>query len=113
MTTNLRLVPATLLRIFIGDMQEWQGQPLAHAVLDLARHHGIAWVIIWKGVEGFGSKRQVSTTRLPDLATNLPVLIDLIDREETLACILPSLDAMIGRGMITRTSLRMVQGREV
>ncbi len=97
------------LRIFVGEAYEWQGKPLYRAILELAWRHGIAGATVWRGIEGFGPHHHLSTERLPDIAENLPVIIEMVDRTETIERFLPHLDALVPRGMITLSAVRLVQ----
>lgn len=97
------------LRIFVGEAQQWQGKPLYRAVLDLAWRHGMAGATAWRGIEGFGPHHHLTTERLPDIAENLPVIIEIVDRTENIERLLPHLDAMVPRGMITLSAVRLVQ----
>lgn len=89
------------LRIFLGEAQEWHGKPLFRAILELAQRQGIAGATVLRGIEGFGPEHHLSTERLPDLSENLPVIVEIIDSEEHIAALLPALDSVVQRGMIT------------
>lgn len=114
MTTNGQIIfrPGLRLRIFLGEAQTWQGKPLAQALLELAWTQGIAGATVFKGVEGFGPEHYLSTERLPDVAVNLPVIVEMIDQEEAIARLLPLLDEMVPQGMITTSPVRILQRRE-
>ncbi len=101
--------PGLRLRIFLGEAQTWHGKPLAQALLELAWNQGIAGATVFKGAEGFGPEHYLSTERLPDVAVNLPVVVEMIDREEAIARMLSSLDQMVPRGMITTSPVRILQ----
>jgi len=104
-----RFQPGLRLRIFLGESQVWQGRPLAQALLELAWSQGIAGATVFKGVEGFGPEHYLSTERFPDVAVNLPVIIEMVDQEEAIARILPDLDEMVPRGMITISLVNILQ----
>src|SRR5487761_313543 len=93
--------PGLRLRIFLGESQLWQGKPLAQAILELAWRQGIAGATVFKGVEGFGPEHYLSTERLPDVAINLPVMVEIVDQEAAIARLLPFLDEMVPQGMMT------------
>jgi PII-like signaling protein len=113
MTDTLSLFqPGLRLRIFLGEAQTWHGKPLAQALLELAWHEGIAGATVFKGVEGFGPEQYLSTERLPDAAVNLPVIVEMIDQEAAIARLLPHLDEMVSRGMITTSPVSMLQRGE-
>ena len=101
--------PGLRLRIFLGEAQAWHGKPLAQALLELAWNQGIAGATVLKGIEGFGPEQYLSTERLPDVAINLPVIVEIVDQEEAIDRFLPLLDEMIPRGMITMSSVRILQ----
>lgn len=110
MTSTPNVFQAALrLRIFLGEAQTWHGKPLAQALLELAWNQGIAGATVFKGVEGFGPEHYLSTERIPDVAINLPVIVEIIDQEEAIARILPYLDEMVPRGMITTSQVRILQ----
>lgn len=103
------LQPSQRLRIFLGEAQVWQGQPLYRAILELAWQQGIAGATVWRGVEGFGPEHYLSTERLPDTADNLPVIIEMVDLAEKITRLLPHLDAILPQGMLTVSSLSIVR----
>jgi PII-like signaling protein len=104
--------PGQRLRIFVGEAQEWQGKPLHRAILELSWRHGMAGATVWRGIEGFGPHHHLSTERFVDLTENLPVIVEIVDRAEKIEQILPHLDAMVPRGMITVSPVRIVQKRD-
>jgi PII-like signaling protein len=97
------------LRIFVGEAQTWHGKPLAQALLELAWSQGIAGATVFRGIEGFGPEHHLSTERLPDVAINLPVIVEMIDREEAITQFLPLLDEVVAQGMITTSPVRILQ----
>ncbi len=109
MTKNIVLRPGKRLRIFVGEAQEWQGKPLSRVLLELAQQHGVAGATMWKGVEGFGPEHHLSTDRLPDIADNLPVIIEIVESDARLAQLLPALDDLLQQGMMTLSPVEIVQ----
>ena len=97
------------LRIFLGEAREWHGKPLHRALLELAWRQGIAGATVLRGVEGFGPEQYISTERLPELADNLPVIIEIVDSSEQIERFLPLLDEMVPRGMITVSPVTIVR----
>src|SRR5207237_9435737 len=96
------------LRIFLGEAQEWQGKPLYRAIVELAQQQGIAGATVFRGIEGFGPEHHLSTDRLPDIADNLPMIVEIVEGEERLDDLLPLLDRLVQRGMITYTHVDIV-----
>jgi PII-like signaling protein len=96
------------LRIFIGEAHEWQGKPLYQAILELAQQQGAAGATVLRGIEGFGPEHHLSTDRLPDISENLPLIVEIVDSEEQIEALLPWLDRIVQRGMITPTPVEIV-----
>ena len=90
-----------LLRIFIGEQDKWQGQPLYEAIIHLARRQGLAGATCLKGFLGFGAKSHLHTVKLLRLSEDLPVVIEIVDSEEKVKQFLIQIDPMIKDGLIT------------
>ena len=90
-----------LLRIFIGEQDKWQGQPLYEAIVHLARRQGLAGATCLKGFLGFGAKSHMHTAKLLRLSEDLPIVVEIVDSEEKIKQFLPHLDAMITDGLVT------------
>jgi len=96
------------LRIFVGEAEEWQGQPLYRALLEAAQRQGLGGATVLRGIEGFGPAHHLVSERLPDIADNLPLLIELVDSEERIERFLPVVQRMLGRGLITSAPVTIV-----
>lgn len=100
-----------LVRIYIGESDHWHGKPLYQAIVELLRERGLAGVTVLRGIEGFGAKAHLHTTRLLRLSEDLPVLIECVDQEDLIRAILPELDAMVGDGLITLEKVEVIAYR--
>lgn len=90
-----------LLRIFIGEADKWQGEPLYQAIVHLAKKEGMAGATALKGFMGFGCKSHLHTAKLLRLSEDLPIVIEIVDSEEKINRFLPHLDDMVKEGLIT------------
>src|SRR3989338_6611480 len=90
-----------LLRIFIGETDQWHGQPLYEAIVHLAKKEGMTGATAIKGFMGFGRKSRMHAAKLLRLSEDLPVIIEMVDSEEKINRFLPHLDAMVKEGLIT------------
>ncbi|HZU68764.1 MAG TPA: DUF190 domain-containing protein [Ktedonobacteraceae bacterium] len=98
------------LRVFIGEGQQWQGKPLYQAIVEAAYRQGVAGATVLRGIEGFGPEHHLSTERLPDISDNLPIMVEIVESEERIQGLLPTLDQLVQRGMITLTPVEIVSG---
>ncbi len=90
-----------LLRIFIGEADQWNGKPLYEEIVLLARKRGLAGATALKGFMGFGCKSHLHTTKLLRLSEDLPIVIEIVDSEEKISQFLPELDQMVHEGLVT------------
>jgi PII-like signaling protein len=94
-------VDAKMVTIFVNSTDQWHGRPLYSAIVQLCQEKGIAGATVVRCVEGYGSGRQLHTTRLLELSENLPVRIEIVDLAERVEPLLAALGGMIGEGLVT------------
>ena len=100
-----------LARIYVGESDTWHGRPLYEAIVQLLRERGMAGATVLRGIEGFGAKNVLRTTRILRLSEDLPVLIEVVDTEARVRAILPDLDAMVSDGLITLETVEVIAYR--
>jgi uncharacterized protein len=100
-----------LLRIFIGESDRWHGKPLYEAIVEVARREGLAGATVLRGIEGFGADSHLHTSRILRLSEDLPIVVEIVDREEAIARVLPLLDEMVGEGMVTTERVHVIAYR--
>jgi PII-like signaling protein len=100
-----------LVRIYLGESDRWHGKPLYQAIVELLRSRGIAGATVLRGIEGFGAKQHVHSTRILSLSEDLPVLIEAVDEEARIRAILPDLDQMLGDGLMTLEKVEVIAYR--
>jgi hypothetical protein len=100
---------AVLLRIFIGENDKWEHQPLYEAIVLKAREMHLGGATVLRGPMGFGHSSRLHTTKILRLSEDLPLLIEIVDSEEKINGFLPTLDSMMGSGLITMEKVRVLQ----
>jgi len=100
-----------LVRIYIGESDTWHGRPLYEAIVHLLRERGLAGATVLRGIEGFGAKHHLHSTRILSLSSDLPVLIEVVDQEDRVRAVLHELDAMVGDGLITLEKVEVIAYR--
>src|SRR4051794_38402729 len=100
-----------LVRIYLGESDRWHGKPLYQAIVELLRSRGVAGATVLRGIEGFGAKQHMHSTRLLSLSEDLPVLIEAVDEEPKIRAILPELDQMLGDGLMTLEKVEVIAYR--
>ena len=100
-----------LLRIFIGESDRWQGQPLFEAIVRKVREAGGAGATVLRGIEGFGAHSRIHTARILRLSEDLPIVVEIVDTAEKIDALLPLLDAMIEDGLVTIETVQVLRYR--
>ena len=99
----------TLMRIFIGEGDRWQGKLLYEAIVERLRDSGCSGATVLKGAMGFGASSTIHSDRFLRLSQDLPVVIEVVDTSERIQELLPLLDEMITGGMITLEKARVIR----
>jgi PII-like signaling protein len=94
-----------LLSIYVDEDEKLGRKPLYRAVLDLLWERDVHGVTVFKGVYGYGPDKKVHTARLLRASENLPVKIEVVETLEKVEEILPELEALLTRGLITVAEL--------
>lgn len=99
----------TMVRIFFGESDKWHHQPLETALLERLRRAGFAGATVFRGVAGFGANSVIHTSRLLELSSDLPVVVEIVDSEEHVQKLLPILDEMLDDGLVTMEKVRVLR----
>ncbi len=103
---------AKLLRIFIGEKDRCDGRPLYEYIVKLAREEGLAGATVHRGIEGFGASSRMHTARILRLSEDLPIIIEIADKEERIAPFVAQLPAVFDRagcgGMATMEKVEVL-----
>ena len=70
---------AVLLRIFIGESDRYQHQPLYQAIVLKARELELAGATVLRGPMGFGKSSHLHTAKILRLSMDLPTVIEIVD----------------------------------
>ncbi len=90
-----------LLRIFIGESDKYEGQPLFEWIVRKAREQGLAGATVLRGLLGFGAHSRISTAKILRLSEGLPIVVEIIDTREKIEAFLPIIDQSISEGLAT------------
>lgn len=103
---------AQALQIFIGDDDLWETEPLYRALVHRLRLAGAAGVTVTRGLAGFGLSGQIRAADRLGGATDLPVVITVIDAPERIAELLSVVDDMVRDGLVIRFDVEILRHRE-
>jgi len=89
-----------LLKIYIGELQRYEGKSLYHAIVLKLGELGIAGATVSRGVEGYGVDKLIKKAGILDLSADLPMIIEAVDTEEKINTVVPVIAPMVRRGMM-------------
>jgi uncharacterized protein len=99
---------AILLRIFIGEDDKYEGKLLYKYILEFFKKEKMAGVTILRGMEGFGKSSHLHTTSILRLSSDLPIVIECVDKKENIEKIKPRLVTIIKEGLITEEKVKII-----
>src|SRR3546814_654506 len=100
---------ALLLRIFIGESDRYDGQPLYEAIVLEARKMHLAGATVLRGPMGYGRSSRLHTAKILRLSGDLPIVIEIVDSEERINGFLPTLEKIMGSGLVTLEKVRVLR----
>jgi PII-like signaling protein len=103
---------AVLLRIYVGESDRWQHQPLYEAIVLKARELHLAGATVLRGPMGFGAASRIHTAKILRLSMDLPIVIEIVDTDEKVQALLPFLDEMMDGGLVTLEKIKVIHYRE-
>jgi len=90
-----------LLRIFIGESDKHAGIPLYDWIVKQAHEHRLSGATVIRGLEGYGAHGRLHTAKILRQATDLPIIIEIVDSTEKIDAFLPVIDGAISGGLAT------------
>lgn len=96
-----------MLRIFIGESDRHEHQPLYRWIVQEARRAGLAGATAFRGIEGFGGRSLLHTTKFLRLSSDLPVVVEIVDTIDKIEAFMPTVDGVITEGLATIEKVRI------
>ena len=103
------LKDAVLLRIFFGESDRFNRQPLYEAIVLKAREAQLAGATVARGAMGFGRSSRLHAAKMLRLSFDLPIVIEIVDTESKIQEFLPTLDSMMSSGLVTLEKVQVLQ----
>ena len=100
---------ARMLRIHFGEDDRWQGKPLHEAIVARCKELGIAEVIVFRGIEGYGSGTRILRSSHWSFSKDAPIQLSIIDTEDRIAALLPFLDQAVEEGLVATSPVEVIR----
>jgi PII-like signaling protein len=92
---------ALRVTVYVGADDVHHHRPLYSEIVVRARESGLAGATVVRGIEGFGRRSLVHTSRLVSLSSDLPVVIEIVDEPAKVRAFLGQLDDIVHGGLVT------------
>lgn len=104
---------AKLLRIFLGESDKYDQQPLYETIVFEAKKQSLSGATVTRGIMGFGPNSKIHTAKLFDISTDLPVIIEIVDTLEKINLFLKTVEQLFEEskagGLITMEKAEVIR----
>ena len=100
---------AKLLRVYMGEADQWQGQPLYDAIVKRLRMMDIAGATVHRGILGYGAKGHTHKESFLHLSRDMPVMVAVIEGEEKIARAAEVIEEMVEDALIVVSDVEMTR----
>jgi hypothetical protein len=100
---------ARMVRIHFGEDDKWQGKPLYQAIVEKCRELDIAGATVYRGIEGYGASTRIHRAHLLSFSSDAPIMVAIIDSEESIARLLPAIEPMLKEGLIAVSDVEVIK----
>jgi PII-like signaling protein len=105
----VKMVPAKMLRVFFGEADQWEGEPLHEAIVKKLRMLEIAGATVYRGIHGYGAKGHEHKRSFFHLSRDLPIMIAVVDTPERIQLALDAVASMLDDGLIAVSDTSMIR----
>jgi PII-like signaling protein len=102
-------VKGRLMRIYLGEADKWNGEPLYDAIVKQLRMMDIAGATVYRGILGYGAKGQTHRAGFLHISHDLPVMISVIDQPDKLEQAIEVVESMMTDGLIVTSDVDIIR----
>jgi len=101
--------PAKLIRVFLGEADRWNGEPLYDAIVKRLRMMDVCGATVYRGILGYGAKGHTHKEGFLHLSRDLPVMISIVESAEKVDEIRTVVESMMTDGLIVVSDVEMIR----
>jgi PII-like signaling protein len=101
--------PAKVMRIFLGEADTLDGEPLYEAIVKRLRMMDVGGATVYKGILGYGAKGHTHKAGMLHFSRDLPIMISVVDSEEKIKEASEAVEAMLGDGLIVLSDVDRIR----
>ena len=100
---------AKMLRVFLGEADRLDGEPLYDAIVKRLRMLDIAGATVYRGILGYGARGHKHREGFFHISKDLPVMISVIDAPDQIAKAAAVVEEMLEDGLIVVSDVEFVR----
>ncbi len=101
--------PAKLIRVFLGEADRWNGEPLYDAIVKKLRMMDISGATVYRGILGYGHKGHTHKEGLLRMSRDLPIMISVVESADKVDQATAAIEEMLGDGLIVVSDVEMTR----
>lgn len=98
---------AKLLKIYVGEKERLAGKSLYQHLVYWLKEQGVSGVTVLRGIEGYGQDKVLRTFRVLELSSDLPMVLEVVDRADKIEAILPEVCKMVPKGLVLTSDIEV------
>ena len=104
---------AKLIRVFIGESDKVGRTPVYELIVKQAREQHLAGATAYRGILGFGPSARIRSSKIHDLTSDLPMVVEIVDEEKKIDDFIPTLHELFEKadsgGLITIEKIEVIR----
>jgi PII-like signaling protein len=104
-----KLGKAKLMRIYMGESDRWNDEPLHDAIVKRLRMMEVSGATVYRGILGYGAKGHTHKESFLHISRDLPVMIALVDTEEKIREAMEVVESMMEDGLIVTSDVDIIR----
>ncbi|HZU24070.1 MAG TPA: DUF190 domain-containing protein [Bryobacteraceae bacterium] len=101
--------PAKLIRVFFGEADRWNGEPLHEAIVKRLRMMDVCGATVYRGILGYGHKGHTHKSGLLHISRDLPIMISIVEAADKVEQVTAAIEEMLGDGLIVVSDVEMTR----
>jgi uncharacterized protein len=100
---------AKLLRIYMGESDKWNGEPLYDAMVKQLRMMDISGATVYRGLMGYGVTGETHKEGFLHMSHDLPVMVSVVESAEKIDAVLDTIEGMMQDGLIVISDVEFIR----
>ena len=106
---NTEKKTARMLRIFLGEADQWEGEPLYDAIVKKLRMMEISGATVYRGILGYGAKGHEHKKSFFHISRDMPIMVSVVDSPEKITAAAEAIEDMLEDGLIVISDADIVR----